>query len=535
MSAAPTMPAGSLAPFGEARDSARRQLFDVGLTLVGRLAYSAMIWMLLMALVPMLWGWRPTVVSSGSMAPAVRTGDVLLAEPGDGEGSVPGTVILYEDAVRGDIVAHRIRSVTEDGRFITQGDANPGADSTPVDPGRVQGVGRMLVPYAGLPAHWWRNGNWPGLAAFAAGVGAAVWLGHRRRGSRLRIGRAGRLAALGAAMLALGILVAPVIAAFSDSTSSSAGNLASDTLDPPSSVDATFGGGGTVLNWTATPDTYAGGYRVYRSSTADCCYGYVGSVTGWDTTTYLDPGTGGSGGISFESVATAVGDGASLVIDRPSGTIAGDLLIGVLTLDTHEGETLLPPAGWTEIAVQGTTGRSGNTQTGVWYRSAGGSEPASYAFAWGSEEQAVGAVIRYSGVDTADPIGVFATQVGESATPIAPSVTTTVAGSTVVRLFGADDHDLPAPPAGVYPPGSSGRYAVEGSGSGAVSGAGADEVQAVAGVTGGASFSLRKSEKWVAMTISLNPQSTPVTTSYYYVVESYAGSWVSIFSNQASP
>jgi hypothetical protein len=68
---------------------------------------------------------------------------------------------------------------------------------------------------------------------------------------------------LGAAVLSGEASVPPVGAIFNDDTSTSNNDLATDLLDPALNLVAT--GGVTIrLDWTATPDTYAAGYRVYR-------------------------------------------------------------------------------------------------------------------------------------------------------------------------------------------------------------------------------------------------------------------------------
>jgi signal peptidase I len=252
---------------------------------VGRFAYSILIWLLLMALLPMLWGWRPTVVSSGSMAPAIRTGDVLLSGADDGTDLGPGTVILYEDPVRGDVVAHRIRSVTEDGLYITRGDSNPGNDSTPVDPSQVEAVGQMLVPYVGLPAHWLRTANWLGVALFILGVATAVWLGHRnhlrsiwerRRDWGPRFNRR-RMAAAGLAVLVVGAAAAPVMAAFSDTTTNGVSSFVSGTWADVVGTAVWQEGGRTRpeaavwdgSSFEATGDTVSvGEYRIMQGAVA---------------------------------------------------------------------------------------------------------------------------------------------------------------------------------------------------------------------------------------------------------------------------
>lgn len=92
-------------------------------------------------------GWHPVVVVSGSMSPSIRAGDIVLFEKG--AEPVPGAVIAFH--TDGGLVTHRVAGVNEDGTYQTKGDANRSADSTPVSPEAVHGVGRLLVPYIGFP------------------------------------------------------------------------------------------------------------------------------------------------------------------------------------------------------------------------------------------------------------------------------------------------------------------------------------------------------------------------------------------------
>jgi hypothetical protein len=74
-----------------------------------------------------------------------------------------------------------------------------------------------------------------------------------------------------------------------------ASTVTSDTLDPPSTLrcnglttcSTTFLNK-PVLTWTATPDTYATGYEIWRSTTSGSGYAQVGTVTPRTTTTFTD-------------------------------------------------------------------------------------------------------------------------------------------------------------------------------------------------------------------------------------------------------
>lgn len=113
-------------------------------------------WMALWILAPAAGlRWQPVVITSGSMGPRIQSGDVVLLDEPPDERLRPGQVITFEDpARRGALVTHRIVAVNDDGSYTTRGDANRADDSTRVDPDDIVGVGRLLVPAAGLPATW---------------------------------------------------------------------------------------------------------------------------------------------------------------------------------------------------------------------------------------------------------------------------------------------------------------------------------------------------------------------------------------------
>lgn len=127
------------------------------------------------AVVPnVVLGWQSVVITSGSMAPSIKTGDVVISVPTDGQGLDPGTVIVIDDPAQSGLTTHRIVAINADGTYRTRGDANAEVDSTPVLPEHVVATGRLLVPYAGLPLVWFWKGAWLNLVIWCLLVLASL-------------------------------------------------------------------------------------------------------------------------------------------------------------------------------------------------------------------------------------------------------------------------------------------------------------------------------------------------------------------------
>lgn len=125
----------------------------------------------LLAVTPSLWGWESSVIRSGSMAPAVRTGDVLVIRPATPDQLQPGQVLVVEDPDHpGALRAHRLVGVRPDGRLELKGDANQTADSTPVSADALRGVGVINVPKVGMVDVWMSTHAWDRLAACLVAV-----------------------------------------------------------------------------------------------------------------------------------------------------------------------------------------------------------------------------------------------------------------------------------------------------------------------------------------------------------------------------
>jgi hypothetical protein len=73
--------------------------------------------------------------------------------------------------------------------------------------------------------------------------------------------------------------------------------FSTDTLDPPTVLSASPSGSDIQLDWTATVDTYAAGYKVLRSMTQGSGYSEIDTVTPYTTITYPDNTV--SGGVTY--------------------------------------------------------------------------------------------------------------------------------------------------------------------------------------------------------------------------------------------
>ncbi len=95
---------------------------------------------------PKLFGYSKSVVMSGSMEDEIYAGDLLIYKTQDEYREQD--IILFYDEKQGVFVTHRIVRI-EDGKFITQGDANNIEDSEPVEPRNVHGKVISVLPGVG--------------------------------------------------------------------------------------------------------------------------------------------------------------------------------------------------------------------------------------------------------------------------------------------------------------------------------------------------------------------------------------------------
>jgi signal peptidase I len=133
-----------------------------------------------------LWLWvvvpaavargHSVVVTSGSMGPVIKAGDVLVLKPHDGSLLAPGAVVTFRDPAGRGLLTHRIVQVNEDGSYRTRGDANHALDSGVLRPERIVGNARLLIPLIGMPTVWLADGNLVGVGAWLGGILLAAWM-----------------------------------------------------------------------------------------------------------------------------------------------------------------------------------------------------------------------------------------------------------------------------------------------------------------------------------------------------------------------
>ncbi|NND03271.1 MAG: hypothetical protein HKN91_10830, partial [Acidimicrobiia bacterium] len=144
--------------------------------------------------------------------------------------------------------------------------------------------------------------------------------------------------------------------------------------------------------------------------------------------------------VAATSSGGSIPDGGTLTVLVPAGTQSGDLLLAHIGYNAASSSTITPSAGWTTVSVEDEGGS--DIKQGIYWRIATSSEPPNYGFTLssGQTDTAAGAIAAYRGVDPTAPIHTFASLDNGTALALdAPSVTTTLAGTTVVAFYSVRD------------------------------------------------------------------------------------------------
>lgn len=93
--------------------------------------------------------WRILSVLTGSMAPTIDAGDMVIVSKYNGDQPEVGDIITYwQDGAERSLVTHRVMKRLENGYVQTRGDANHEADGGWTDPTRIVGKVVVTLPYA---------------------------------------------------------------------------------------------------------------------------------------------------------------------------------------------------------------------------------------------------------------------------------------------------------------------------------------------------------------------------------------------------
>lgn len=142
--------------------------------------------------------------------------------------------------------------------------------------------------------------------------------------------------------------------------------------------------------------------------------------------------------VAFRDSATIANGSAttSLSVPMPVGTVVNDVMIALLAVRGGSATTITPPTGWTLINSTNTS-VAGTMKSSTYFKVATTTEAGPYIFTFTSN-RASASITSYSGVDTANPIDAQGTtnSAATNKTLTAPAITTTVANTMLVALYG---------------------------------------------------------------------------------------------------
>lgn len=99
-------------------------------------------------------GYRPLVVRSGSMTPALLVGDLIVTQPVRPISIRVGDIVTFSDQSRGNVlVTHRVVEMAREGSkysFITKGDGNTAVEEWTIGDKGALGRFAFRVPKAGF-------------------------------------------------------------------------------------------------------------------------------------------------------------------------------------------------------------------------------------------------------------------------------------------------------------------------------------------------------------------------------------------------
>jgi signal peptidase I len=210
-------------------------------------------------------GVRPLVFTSGSMSPAIRTGDLAVTRPVETTRVARGDVVSVVDG-RGERVTHRVVEVDAARNLLRlKGDANDVPDPLPYVADRVDLV-LFSVPAGGYVLAWL-----PGpIASMLLGAYLVflLWVLWPRGKARRAVGSTAAGVALVADLLVGGVpRPEPTLAAWTDAVPVSGTTLTAYTVPKPVITSCSANLFAVTVTWTAATSPYALTYQAVVAET----------------------------------------------------------------------------------------------------------------------------------------------------------------------------------------------------------------------------------------------------------------------------
>jgi len=121
-------------------------IFNIFLTGIAIIAL-----LLIVSIFPITGNYKILVVESGSMAPAIKTGSVVIVKPS--KSYKVGDVITFGEIGKNKTpISHRIHKINDNNgqrSYVTKGDTNNSPDSNEVSEDKIIGKVILTVPYVG--------------------------------------------------------------------------------------------------------------------------------------------------------------------------------------------------------------------------------------------------------------------------------------------------------------------------------------------------------------------------------------------------
>ena len=105
--------------------------------------------------VPNIMGYSYMMVLTGSMNGTIDKDDLIIIKRTDDYKN--GDIVTFLDS-NGTVVTHRIIR-TENGKFITKGDANEKEDNDPISESQIFGEKIAVIPKVGIVLRWFTQGG----------------------------------------------------------------------------------------------------------------------------------------------------------------------------------------------------------------------------------------------------------------------------------------------------------------------------------------------------------------------------------------